>query len=203
MRERLIQKMINQEASRDTIVQAARELFSRYGFKKTTMDDISAAIGKAKSSIYYYFKGKEEIFEAVVESEALLLRARLTSILRDKKNDPQAQLKAYVMVRMQSIQQLANFYNALKSEYLNHLKFINEVRIKYQKEEIRALETILKSGVDRGEFKIDDVYTAAIAILTSMQGLEHPLFLGHIESSSVEPRIESAMKIILFGIVKR
>jgi AcrR family transcriptional regulator len=195
--------MINQEALRETIVLAARELFSRYGFKKTTMDDISSSIGKAKSSIYYYFKGKEEIFEAVVESEALMLRNKLTSILKEQKESPELQLHAYVLTRMQSIQQLANFYNALKSEYLNHLRFITKVREKYQREEIRTLESILKSGVERGIFEIPDVYTAAIAILTSMQGLETPLFLGNIEPTSLEPRIKSAMQIILYGIIKR
>lgn len=195
--------MINQEALRETIVLAARELFSRYGFKKTTMDDISSAIGKAKSSIYYYFKGKEEIFEAVVESEALMLRNKLTAILKEQKESPELQLEAYVLTRMQSIQQLANFYNALKSEYLNHLRFITKVREKYQREEIRTLENILKTGVDKGIFEIADVYTAAIAILTSMQGLETPLFLGNIEPTSVEPRIKSAMQIILYGIIKR
>ena len=195
--------MINQEALRETIVLAARELFSRYGFKKNTMDDISSAIGKAKSSIYYYFKGKEEIFEAVVESEALMLRNKLTYILKEQKENPELQLQAYVLTRMQSIQQLANFYNALKSEYLNHLRFITKVREKYQREEIRTLESILKSGVDKGIFEIADVYTAAIAILTSMQGLETPLFLGNIEPTSVEPRIKSAMQVILYGIIKR
>ncbi len=46
---------------RNTIICKAGELFSRYGYKKTTMDDIADALQKGKSSIYYYFQNKEDI----------------------------------------------------------------------------------------------------------------------------------------------
>ena len=53
------------------LIEAAGVTFSRFGYRKTTMDDIAFAAGKGKSSLYYYFKNKEEVFEAVVEKEAL------------------------------------------------------------------------------------------------------------------------------------
>ena len=40
---------------RDQIVSTAAQIFSRFGFKKTTMDDIAKGMRKGKSSIYYYF----------------------------------------------------------------------------------------------------------------------------------------------------
>ncbi|HXL00524.1 MAG TPA: TetR/AcrR family transcriptional regulator [Dysgonamonadaceae bacterium] len=46
---------------RNTIICKAGELFGRYGYKKTTMDDIADALQKGKSSIYYYFQNKEDI----------------------------------------------------------------------------------------------------------------------------------------------
>src|SRR5689334_7123092 len=51
---------------REEILNGARDLFERFGFKKTTMEDIARQIGKSKSALYYYYKTKEEIFEAVV-----------------------------------------------------------------------------------------------------------------------------------------
>ena len=54
---------------RTQIVDVARKIFTRYGFRKTTMEEIAAASHKGKSSIYYYFPGKEDIFKAVVEKE--------------------------------------------------------------------------------------------------------------------------------------
>ena len=51
---------------RTHIVGVARKIFTRYGFRKSTMEQIAAAIHKGKSSIYYYFHSMEEIFRAVV-----------------------------------------------------------------------------------------------------------------------------------------
>jgi AcrR family transcriptional regulator len=51
------------------IVETARVLFKQSGFKKTTMGDIARSLGKAKSSLYYYYPSKEDIFEAVLHAE--------------------------------------------------------------------------------------------------------------------------------------
>ena len=62
--------MIDKEEYRKKIVLTAGRIFSNNGFRKTTMEEISKALKKGKSSIYYYFGSKEEIFEAVVLYEA-------------------------------------------------------------------------------------------------------------------------------------
>ncbi len=63
----------SQDANRTAILDASRDLFARFGYKKTTMEDIAMALRKGKSSLYYYFKNKEEIFQAVIELESELL----------------------------------------------------------------------------------------------------------------------------------
>ncbi|MBI1238842.1 MAG: TetR family transcriptional regulator [Alphaproteobacteria bacterium] len=55
------------EDKRARIVEAASELFQRYGIKRTAIDDIAAAAGIAKGTIYLYFKSKDEVFAAVAE----------------------------------------------------------------------------------------------------------------------------------------
>jgi AcrR family transcriptional regulator len=194
---------VSQPEYRDKIIQEARELFGRYGFRKTTMDDIAGAIGKAKSSVYYYYDSKEAIFSAVVESEAIALRNRLAQMLRDHKDDPGAQLSEYVSLRLLLMKEMANFYNALKNEYLSHFEMITQVREKYQRKELATLEVILRSGVNKGIFEVKDIHLAALAILTSMQGLEHPLFLAQIDRTEIELRIGQAIDILLHGILKR
>ena len=59
--------MVNKEEYRKKIIVVSGQIFSRYGFKKTTMEDVARASGKGKSSIYYYFKSKEDIFKNVLE----------------------------------------------------------------------------------------------------------------------------------------
>jgi AcrR family transcriptional regulator len=44
---------------KNSIVESATKYFSKYGFHKTTMDEIAKNIHKAKGVLYYYFKSKE------------------------------------------------------------------------------------------------------------------------------------------------
>lgn len=52
---------------RQEIVEAARDLFDRQGYRNTTIADVMDHLGIAKGTIYHYFKSKEELLEAVIE----------------------------------------------------------------------------------------------------------------------------------------
>lgn len=193
--------MLDKDEVRDTIIQTARQIFSRFGFRKTTMDEIAQAAGKGKSSIYYYFASKEEIYQAVVEKEASLLNSELMKAIAQSE-DPREKLKAYVLTRMNTIGKLANFYNAIKGEYLSHLDFIDQIRLKYDKDEIQIVENILKKGVENNEFSIEDTALAAIAIVTAFKGMEIPMFWEK-EEGDVENRLDSLLNFLFYGVIKR
>lgn len=193
--------MLDKDEVKEAIVNVARHIFSRFGFKKTTMDEIAVASRKGKSSIYYYFASKEEIFQAVVEKEASILKQEL--IKATNENDSPAQkLKTHVLVRMRSMEKLANYYSAIKDEFLSHLDFIETIRKKYDQEEIQMMENILVEGVKDGIFEIDDTSLAAIAIVTALKGMEIPLFWG-VEEKDLENRLDHLIHILFHGVMKR
>ena len=51
---------------RKLILTAAEQCFAKYGYKKTTMEDISRIVGLSKAAMYYYFKNKGEIYIILV-----------------------------------------------------------------------------------------------------------------------------------------
>ena len=55
--------------TRARLVDVARQLFAKKGVDNTTMNDIAVASTKGRRTLYTYFKSKEEIYVAVVESE--------------------------------------------------------------------------------------------------------------------------------------
>lgn len=193
--------MLDKDEVKEAIVNVARHIFSRFGFRKTTMDEIAIASKKGKSSIYYYFSSKEEIFQAVVEKEALILRQELINAI-NQDDSPANNLKAHVLVRMRSMEKLANFYSAIKDDYLSHLDFIEKIRKKYDQEEIQMMENILKEGVQNNIFEIDDTSLAAIAIVTALKGMEIPLFWG-VEEHDIERRLDHLINILFNGVLKR
>lgn len=63
----------NHETRGERILEAAAELIVRWGYKKTTIDDIAKQAGVAKGTIYLHWKTREELFKAVLIHEELKL----------------------------------------------------------------------------------------------------------------------------------
>lgn len=190
------------EGMRENIVSAATKIFSRYGFKKTSMEDIARALRMGKSSIYYYFKGKEEIFQAVVDKEANLLRVKVKEILESGLPVPE-KLRSYVKMRMDLIKQLSNYMETLKNDDLMNLELTEKFRKKYDDEEITIVKQMLEEGINRNELKVKDLNLSALAIVTAMKGLEIPLVTSTVGVESLNMVIDDMLDILFYGIVKR
>ncbi|WP_109829982.1 TetR/AcrR family transcriptional regulator [Reichenbachiella versicolor] len=106
------------------ILEAAKQLFNTQGYSKTSVDDISAAIGMRKSSLYYYFKNKEDIFVQSSENEW----RRIFSEFRaeaNKSKDPETKLITY-------IRQSLDYYEQLVIENEIPIKAFIETRNMYR-----------------------------------------------------------------------
>lgn len=193
--------MVNKEEYRKKIIKTAGQIFSRYGFKKTTMEEIARALKMGKSSIYYYYQSKEDIFEAVVLNEANILRNELTAAIKEV-DSPIGKMKNYVFVRMKSFEKLANYYNAIFDKNLDHYEFIEKIREKYDRVEIAILRLILYDGARKKVFNVANSEYTAMAIQTTLKGLEVPLFWKKKEVH-IEDRLNAILDVLFNGIVIR
>lgn len=193
--------VVQKDEVRSKIIEVASKIFTRFGYKKTTMEEIAQASQKGKSSIYYYYPSKEDIFRAVVEKEARELKKDLSLAVK-KVDDPIEQLKTYILFRMHKLKTLTNFYAALKSDSLSHLEFIEKIRKDYDRREVEVVTEILQEGMDKEEFVIDDPELAAVALVTAMKGLEIPLFIKK-EHGNIEARLDNLIQFLFYGLVKR
>ena len=187
---------------RADIVNVARKIFTHQGFRKTTMEDIAHAAGKGKSSIYYYYKSKEEIFEAIVEREADELKAALEKVIHSSK-DPMEKLKDYIMFRLYHVKTVSNFYAALKEETMAHMLFVEDVRSRFEEQEIQMVAEILESGIHEGSFTINNARIGSIAIVAMLKGLEIPLFLNEYSRAEKEELLEGLIAVVFYGLIKR
>lgn len=193
--------MVNKEEYRERIILTASTIFSHYGFRKTTMDEISRALKKGKSSIYYYFGSKEEIFEAVVLHEANQLHSRLTKAIKEVES-PTEKLRNYIYVRMKEFAKLSNYYNAVFDKNLDHFEFIEKIRSRYDREELAILRLLVYVGNNRGVFEVEDSEYTAMAIQTIIKGMEVPLFWRKREMD-INDRLEAILSLIFNGILKK
>lgn len=189
------------DKNREIILSSARRLFSKFGFKKTTMDEIAADAGKGKSSLYYYYKSKEEVFAAVVEEEALHLQEKI-NLAVSKENSASTKLKAYIKTSIRTIQEMANLNEAIQNEFLRNYAFIDSIRKEYNEQEIKFVQEILQMGVQQEHFVLHDTYFTARVVVRVIKALEIPLRMDRPERN-LGKEIDSIMQLILYGMVER
>jgi len=192
---------LKKDQNREIILKIAREIFSKYGFKKTTLDDIANAVRKGKSSLYYYFKSKEDLFQAVIMKEVDILAHELEIVI-NRNTDPVDKLRDYILTKLATFRSLANFYHAIEND-VTAVGFIDEIKIRYEQDEIRMIKRILIEGVRKNEFEIYDFNLAAIGITTAIKGLEMPLTAGNYGDVNLERSVDIILRIMCYGIMRR
>jgi AcrR family transcriptional regulator len=189
--------------TRNKILNAAQAVFTRFGYGKTTMDDIAREMGKGKSSIYYYFTSKEDIFRAVIEKELLWIKTRIASEVSGK-TDSREKLKTYVIERMNGIKSMKNLYHIIQTEFQGQRDFVNQTRQITDQEEIKIVTAILDQGVQDGIFHLEDTFLTAIAIVTALKGMEIPLLINETDGDNLlDQRLDRLLDVLFFGMVKR
>jgi len=200
--KKLIKEVVFMKNSKaELIVDVAQRLFAKYGFKKTTIDEIAHSAHIAKGSIYYYFDSKEDIFRAVLDKENRLWSQKVREVI-NRASTPQEKLRAYLVTRMKYLSKLTNFYSALREEYLEHYSFVENIRKKYFREEIEIVKAILKEGTEKRVFQIEDLELMAFVIVATLKGLEYSWTM-EIPTPDIEKRVDLLLKVLFNGLLKR
>jgi AcrR family transcriptional regulator len=187
---------------REHLIQAARQVFMRYGYKKTALDDIAKEARKGKSTIYYYFKSKDDIFKAVIDTEAKI-RSKSIEEQVSAVTDSQQKLKTYIYVRMLSLMKVVNYYEALKNEMLDNLYFINSLRINHFDTEVQIIKGLLQEGIDKQIYIIENSELTARTIVTLLQGFEVPVIKKNLSDEEIQRSIDEMLNILFHGIVSK
>lgn len=83
---------LDRDARREAILDVAAEVFLQEGFDAASMSTIAAKVGGSKSTLYNYFKSKEEIFQAHIERYCGWQGAEMFQLLDDEVGDLRAAL---------------------------------------------------------------------------------------------------------------
>ena len=187
---------------REQLVQAARQVFVRFGYKKTALDDIAKEARKGKSTIYYYFKSKDDIFKAVIDAEAEI-RSKTIDDQISTIDDPQQKLKTYIYVRMLTLKKVGNYYEAIKNDLLDNLYFVNSLRDNHFDAEINLVKNLLLEGIEKKIYTIQNPELTAKTIVTLLQGFEVPLILKNLSDEELQKSVDEMLNILFFGIVTK
>jgi AcrR family transcriptional regulator len=192
--------MVNKDAIRKEIVEKSKEVFTKFGYQKSNLDEISVIVGKKKSSLYYYFESKEDIFRALIDHESNLLYKELCKQVKNQ-TDPIEKVRTFITFRYKRLTEIANEYNAIKNDFLDYIHLVYSVREKYDAMEIDLFEQILSEGADAEIFKVTNTNLSAKAIFMAIKGIQMPFIISPIPID-IDKRVKEIINLIFYGIIK-
>jgi AcrR family transcriptional regulator len=188
--------------TRDTILNVANKLFSRFGFHKTSMDEIAKIARKAKGSLYYHFASKEVLFREVIAKEVDNLKNQLSIVVNNHDLSVTEKMENYLIKRMEILNSAACYHETLKADFFEHFHFIDDLRAELDFWEKENLKKIILEGVSSGEYSLVLEMNIMLDIfLMVFKGLEIPFFLQN-KYEIYSPHFEGLISILNKGLAK-
>ncbi|MCJ7646560.1 TetR/AcrR family transcriptional regulator [bacterium] len=186
------------------ILSAAQRVFSRKGYEATTMEDIASEAGFGKASLYFYFKGKEEVFlsliKAGMERQKNLLKEVMSSQLSNVEK-----LKAIISKYFEYVKENRDFIRIVHSEsqklYSTTLEKVHSSIIKEHKNTMEGIASIIRDGIKSGEFRKVEPTLAAASFMGIVRSVIFNWFVRD-EKTPLDRYKSTIMDIFLKGISK-
>jgi len=187
--------------TKEKIITVATRIFSRFGFYKTSMDEIARTAHKAKVSLYYHFASKEDLFKEVVAQELKNLKTELAMVVTDPAFNPEEKIKQYLLTRMSVLNKAANYHEVLKADFMEHFEFVDQLRADMDVWEKEQLKSIVKQGIELGVFadQTDKMEVLLDVFIMVLKGLEIPFFLQG-KYDALSPHFDDLIRILIKGI---
>ena len=184
------------------LVDVARQLFAKMGVENTTMNDIALASKKGRRTLYTYFKSKEDIYMAVVESELDMLSDMMKRVA-EKNISPDEKMIEMIYTRLDAVKEVVFRNGTLRGNFFRDIWRGEKVRKWFDAKEILLFKDVLREGVEKGVFRIDDIDMTAELVHYCVKGIEVPYIRGHIGAKLDDETRDKYVVNLVFGALHR
>ena len=161
------------------MVDVARQLFAKKGVEDTTMNDIAQASKKGRRTLYTYFKSKEQIYMAVVESELEMLSTQMEKAA-SKPVSPDKKILELIMTHLDAIKMVVYRNGTLRADFFRDIWRVEAMRKEFDRKETALFRRVLHEGKELNLFDIDNVEITADILHYCIKGIEVPYIRGQI-----------------------
>ena len=188
---------------KEQILDAALHVIVQNGYHQSRMDDIVSTSGLSKGAIYWYYKSKKDVYLDLVNHWVVRYSNSLLK-LTQKNISSSEQLKNLFETFFHQFEKDPIVFKALL-EFWSLAGRDAEFNIKLEKVTynfIQYIESIIKKGVESGEFKQVNPNIAAMSIMVVIEGISW-FTLFEKNSVSAKEYTETVFEFILSGLLKR
>jgi len=126
----------------ELLYEASLQIFAKYGYKKTTVEDIASKLGVTKGNIYFYVKNKEDLYHKTVTFELLKWKSYVQSGIENEENHE----KKFTLLAELAVEYINNTVNSSEDRFY-----------KVNREALALLKNVLADGVNAGVFVVRNI----------------------------------------------
>ena len=184
--------------TRTKLVDVARCLFAKTSYDVTTMNDIAVASKVGRRTLYTYFKSKEEIYLAVVQSELDRLSQSMHEIA-ERDLSPDEKILALIQNHLASIKAAVYRNGTLRANFFRDIWRVEAVRKDFDTKQIQLIRSVLQEGKEKGIFNTENVHLISDILYYCIKGIEVPFIRGQIVDDNGRPAGWEYVSKIVFG----
>ena len=189
-------------STQEKLFAAAIPLFTEKGYAAVSIRDIAKAADVNVSSISYYFRGKEGLYHAIIESHIAIISKAISSA---EGLSPEERLKHYAKAISEIHTKKPYVIRFIQSELVNPTSAMDTILKKHLFSFYRYLNKAIQDGIDTGIFRTDlNVHHAALSLvgILNFYFIAKPLFRDFLDTSieTDAAYAEQAVTIYLKGI---
>jgi len=183
------------------LLEAARRVFARKGFHAATVDEIAAAAGVAKGTVYLYYRSKQKVYWAALEHGIIELQKEIQTRLA-AEGTPENKVRAFIAIKICYFEKNRDFFRIYFSEFGSGFTHPAQMPRRFEEmylQQARLLEAALQQGVQSKAIREIRTDTAAVAISDSIRGIIVQRLLGW-SKKDVESDINFVFDLVWRGI---
>ena len=145
------------------------------------MDDISKAVGKSRTSIYYYYKNREEVFQAVLENLIREVISEIDSNMKKKKTF-EGKIQQFCLSKVKTSEERSSFFRAIEAGMDNEekSKHITDAHNRMMEAERNLLLNLFSTSINTGvipKVAIEEQETIIFILQSSIRGIRREMSL--------------------------
>lgn len=186
--------------TKDTIVQVAGNLFAKYGFYKTSMDEVAKVARKAKGSLYYHFRSKEDLFKEVLARELEGVKSGLSEVVKEHNGSNDRLIFFYLKKRMELLSKAEIYHEALKADLNERFSFLDDVRTQFSLWEKNFFKNIIQRGIEEGAVDPKLNLNMAVEVFFLISKNTEMSFFVQNRFEEFAPHFDDLIEILIKGI---
>ncbi|MAT59798.1 MAG: hypothetical protein CMF23_17630 [Ignavibacteriae bacterium] len=191
------------------ILDVTKKLIVQYGYAKTTLDDIAGALGIKKSSLYYYYKNKEDIiYEVMMREKSLYLKCIKEAL--EIEGSTLDKVLSYERAKENYLKESISPFDLTVSQFIEIKKSIKDIFKNIECDEKQLLAEVISNGIKKNELKKCSKDRVAETIINISEAIRLKEFhnsetqrMKESDFDKVREQIEEIINLIFDGIKKQ